>query len=245
MNPLSDIVPLRTGLTRPGARGIRRRLTKKGTICMSPDQLISRLSIPVIVAPMFLASGPELVIACCKAGVAAGFPSLNRRTSEGFEAWLAEIEAALDAHRLGTGRAPAPFGVNLVVHPSNPRLEADLNICVEHKVPLIMSILGTDPRVVDAVHSYGGLVFHDVITLRHAQKAVEAGVDGLTAVAAGAGGHTGSLSPFALIGEIRQFFSGPVILGGAISSGGDVASAQLMGPISPMSAPASSARRKP
>lgn len=196
---------------------------------MLPDILKDRLSIPVIAAPMFLASGPQLVIECCKAGVAAGFPALNQRSSEGFEEWLIEINTALESYEQETGKAPAPFGVNLVVHPSNPRLEADLALCVKHKVPLIMSILGADPRVVDAVHSYGGLVFHDVVNAKHARKAVEAGVDGLTAVAGGAGGHAGNLNPFALINEIRQFFDGTVLLGGALSTGGDVAAAQMMG----------------
>lgn len=196
---------------------------------MLPDRLKDRLSLPVIAAPMFLASGPELVIACCKAGVAAGFPALNQRTSDGFEDWLVKISAALDAHQTETGQTPAPYGVNLVVHPSNPRLEADLAICVKHQVPLVMSILGADPRVVDAIHSYGGLVFHDVVNAKHARKAVEAGVDGLTAVAAGAGGHAGNLNPFALINEIRQFFDGTVLLGGSISTGADIAAAQMMG----------------
>ena len=196
---------------------------------MLPDILKERLSIPVIASPMFLASGPDLVIECCKAGVAAGFPALNQRNSEGFEKWLIEINQALEAYERDNGKAPAPFGVNLVVHPSNPRLEADLALCVKHKVPLVMSILGADPRVVEAVHSYGGLVFHDVVNAKHARKAVDAGVDGLTAVAGGAGGHAGSLNPFALINEIRQFYDGTVLLGGALSTGGDVAAAQMMG----------------
>ncbi|MEM8813171.1 MAG: nitronate monooxygenase family protein [Pseudomonadota bacterium] len=196
---------------------------------MLPDTLKDRLSIPVIAAPMFLASGPSLVIECCKAGVAAGFPALNQRSSEGFEAWLEEINGALAAHESESGKAPAPYGVNLVVHPSNPRLERDLALCVKYKVPMVMSILGADPRLVEAIHSYGGLVFHDVVNPKHARKAVEAGVDGLTAVAAGAGGHAGTLNPFALINDIRQFFDGTILLGGSISTGADVAAAQMMG----------------
>ncbi|MBV7395231.1 NAD(P)H-dependent flavin oxidoreductase [Mameliella sediminis] len=196
---------------------------------MLPETLKDRLSIPVIAAPMFLASGPELVIECCKAGVAAGFPALNQRSTEGFETWVKEIKTALDDYAAKTGKPAAPFGVNLVVHPSNPRLQADLEVCVRHRVPLVMSILGADPQLVDAVHGYGGLVFHDVVNAKHARKAVEAGVDGLTVVAAGAGGHAGTLNPFALINEIRQFYDGTVILGGGISSGSDVAAAQMMG----------------
>lgn len=196
---------------------------------MIPEQLRNRLSIPVIAAPMFLASGPDLVIACCKAGVAAGFPALNQRSTEGFEEWVVQIKDSLAAYEAETGKLAAPFGVNLVVHPSNPRLQADLEICVKHEVPLIMSILGADAKLVDAVHSYGGLVFHDVVNAKHAKKAVEAGVDGLTAVAGGAGGHAGTLNPFALVGEIRTFFDGTIILGGAITSGADVAAAQMMG----------------
>lgn len=175
---------------------------------MLPPSLKDRLSLPVI--------------ACFKAGVAAGFPALNQRSSVGFEEWVVAIKLAL------TG-ADTPFGGNLVVHPSNPRLEADLAICVKHKVPLVMSTLGADPRLTSAVHRYGGLVFHDVVNAKHAKKAVEAGVDGLTAVAGGAGGHAGNLNPFALVNEIRQFFDGTLILGGALSTGGDVAAAQMMG----------------
>lgn len=196
---------------------------------MLPDLLKDRLRLPVIAAPMFLASGPELVIACCKAGVAGSFPALNRRSSKGFEAWLVEISGALEAHERATGATPAPFGVNLVVHRSNPRLEADLALCVTHRVPLVLTSLGADARVVEAVHGYGGVVFHDVTNARHAAKAAAAGVDGLTAVAAGAGGHAGTLNPFALLGEIRQVFDGTILLAGSLSTGADVAAAQVMG----------------
>jgi len=196
---------------------------------MLPDLLKGRLSVPVIAAPMFLASGPRLVIECCKAGIVAGFPALNQRTSEGLDQWLGEITAALAAYEAETGQAPAPFGVYLVVHPSNPRLQADLDLCIKHKVPMIMTILSADPKLVDAVHGYGGIVIHDVVSPRHARKAADAGVDGLIAVAAGAGGHGGSLNPFALVNEIRQFFDKMVVLSGSLSTGSDVAAAQMMG----------------
>lgn len=183
---------------------------------------LAGLRVPVIAAPMFLASGPDLVVACCNAGVVGTFPSLNQRTTEGFEAWLAEIRG-----RLAPGAAP--FGVNLIVHRSNPRVEADLAAVVRHRVPLVITSLGAVPDVVRAVQSYGGLVFHDVIHRRHAEKAAEAGVDGIVAVAAGAGGHAGSLSPFALVQEIREVFAGPIALSGAISTGAQVAAARVMG----------------
>ncbi len=196
---------------------------------MLPEQLKDRLSIPVIAAPMFLASGPRLVIECCKAGVVGAFPALNQRTSEGFEAWLEEIKAALEEYERETGKKPAPFGVNLIVHPSNPRLKDDVALCVKHKVPLVMTSLGAAAELVETVHSSGGIVFHDVVNAKHARKAASVGVDGLIAVSAGAGGHGGSLNPFALVNEIRQFFDKAVVLGGSLSKGGDVAAAQMMG----------------
>lgn len=196
---------------------------------MLPDILKDRLSLPVIAAPMFLASNPRLVIECCKAGVVGAFPALNQRTSEGFDAWLEEITVALADYERETGNQPAPFGVNLIVHPSNPRLKDDVALCVKHEVPLVMTSLGAATEIVDAVHSYGGLVFHDVVNAKHARKAASAGVDGLIAVSAGAGGHGGSLNPFALVNEIRQFFDKTVILGGSVSTGGNVAAAQMMG----------------
>jgi len=187
------------------------------------------LSLPVIAAPMFLISNPELVIACCTNGVVGTFPALNQRSSEGFESWLIQIKEALAAFEAETGRKPAPFGVNLIVHPTNPRLEADLRLCIKHKVPLIITSLGAVSEVVDAVHSYGGLVFHDIIKKRHAEKAAEAGVDGLILVSAGAGGHAGTINPMTLVAEVESFFEKTLILSGCISTGRDVASALQMG----------------
>lgn len=186
------------------------------------DAFASRLAIPAIVAPMFLVSGPDLVVECCRSGIAGTFPALNQRSSAGFDEWLCEIEERC-------GPDAAPYGVNLIVHKSNPRVEVDLELCVKHKVPLVITSLGAVPDLVAAVHSYGGLVFHDVIQRRHAEKAAEAGVDGIIAVAAGAGGHAGTLSPFALLSEIREVFDGPLILSGAMSHGRHIAAAQMMG----------------
>ena len=190
---------------------------------------IDHLSLPVVAAPMFLISNPELVIACCTNGIVGTFPALNQRSSEGFEAWLVQIREALDAFEARTGRKAAPFGVNLIVHPTNPRLEADLKLCIKHRVPLIITSLGAVSQVVDAVHSYGGLVFHDVIKKRHAQKAAEAGVDGLILVSAGAGGHGGTQNPMSLVTEVRSFFDKTILLSGCISTGRDVAAALQMG----------------
>ena len=187
-----------------------------------PALLEQRLRLPVVAAPMFLVSNPQLVLACCNNGIVGSFPALNQRDSSGFKAWLQEIEAGLDS-------AAAPYAVNLIVHGSNPRLQADLAICVEQRVPIVITSLGAVKDVVDAVHSYGGLVFHDVTTRRHAEKAAEAGVDGLIAVAAGAGGHAGTWSPFALIAEIRQFFDKTLLLAGCLNQGHEVLAAQLLG----------------
>ena len=170
----------------------------------SKASFIKDLSLPAMAAPMFLISGPRLVIECCKNGIVGTFPALNQRTSEGFEEWLIEIKTALKQYEEETGKKPAPFGVNLIVHQTNPRLQADLELCMKHKVPLIITSLGAVSQVVDAIHSYGGLVFHDVIKKRHAQKASEAGVDGLILVAAGAGGHAGTLNPMSLVAEIKK-----------------------------------------
>lgn len=188
-----------------------------------------KLALPVVAAPMFLISGPQLVIECCKNGVVGTFPALNHRTSEGFEQWLIEIKEALDKHEQETGKAAAPYGVNLIVHRTNPRVQQDLEICVKHQVPIIITSLGAVSEVVDAVHSYGGLVFHDVIQKRHAEKAIEAGVDGLILVSAGAGGHAGTLNPMPFISEVRSFFDGTILLSGCMSTGQDVASAMQMG----------------
>jgi len=194
-----------------------------------PKLLENRLRLPAVVAPMFLASGPELVIETCKAGMVGSFPALNQRSSEGFEEWLNSINAALQAHEQETGEKPAPFAVNLIVHKTNPRLNADLELCIKHQVPIIITSLGAVKEVIDAVHGYGGLVFHDVINARHARKAAGAGVDGLIAVCAGAGGHAGNTSPFALVAEIREFFDKTLLLAGSISRGNDIAAAQAMG----------------
>ncbi|TAI47765.1 NAD(P)H-dependent flavin oxidoreductase [Flagellimonas allohymeniacidonis] len=193
-----------------------------------PD-FIKDLSLPAVAAPMFLISGPRLVIECCKNGIVGTFPALNQRTSEGFEEWLIQIKKELQEYEAETGNKPAPFGVNLIVHPTNPRLEADLKLCIKHQVPLIITSLGAVSQLVDAVHSYGGLVFHDVIKKRHAQKAAEAGVDGLILVAAGAGGHAGSINPMSLVAEVKKFFDKTILLSGCISTGRDIASAMQMG----------------
>ena len=190
---------------------------------------ISELNIPVIAAPMFLISGPELVIESCKNGIVGTFPALNQRTSEGFEQWLVEIKSALNDFEKSTGKKPAPYGVNLIVHPTNPRLQADLQLCIKHQVPIIITSLGAVSELVNAVHSYGGLVFHDVIKKRHAQKAAAAGVDGLILVSAGAGGHAGTINPMTLVAEVKQFYHKTIILSGCISSGRDIASAMQMG----------------
>ena len=187
------------------------------------------MTAPIIAAPMFLVSGPDLVVETCRAGMVGTFPALNQRTNEGYDAWLTEIQQRLDAHQAATGQKPPPYGVNLVVHKSNSRLQADIATTIKHKVPLVITSLGAAKEVVDAVHSYGGLVFHDIINMKHARKAAEAGVDGLIAVAAGAGGHAGTLSPFAMVSEIRQFFDRTIILSGVMSEGHEVAAARAMG----------------
>jgi nitronate monooxygenase len=189
-----------------------------------PPALASRLKLPAIAAPMFLTSGPDLVVEVCRSGLIGAFPALNQRSTEGLSAWLSEI-----GERLALAGDAAPYGVNLIVHKSNARLAADLEQVVAHKAPLVITSLGAVRDVVDAVHSYGGLVFHDVINLRHAEKAAEAGVDGIVAVCAGAGGHGGTLSPFAFLGEIRAVFDGTIVLAGAISTGAHVAAARIMG----------------
>lgn len=196
---------------------------------MNQPKLFKNLSLPVIAAPMFLISGPKLVIECCKNGIVGTFPALNQRSSEGFEKWIVEIKTALKTFEEETGSKAAPFGVNLIVHQTNPRLQADLAICIKHQVPIIITSLGAVPKLVGAVHNYGGMVFHDVIKKRHAEKAAEAGVDGLILVSAGAGGHAGTLNPMPFIAEIKQFFKKTILLSGCISNGRDVASALQMG----------------
>ena len=196
---------------------------------MTKTNIFKNLSLPVIAAPMFLISGPKLVIECCKNGIIGTFPALNQRTTEGFEKWIIEIKSALDLFEKETGKKAAPFGVNLIVHQTNPRVKADLEICIKHKVPIIITSLGAVPRLVGAIHSYGGLVFHDVIKKRHAEKAAEAGVDGLILVCAGAGGHAGTLNPMPFVAEIKKFFHKTILLSGCISNGQDIASALQMG----------------
>ncbi len=196
---------------------------------MSKASFIPDLSIPAVAAPMFLISGPQLVIECCKNGIVGTFPALNQRSSEGFEEWLIEIKTALAEYEEETGKKPAPFGVNLIVHHSNPRVQADLALCVKHKVPIIITSLGAVSQLVDTVHSYGGIVFHDIIKKRHAQKAAEAGVDGLILVSAGAGGHAGTINPMSLVAEIRSFYDKTILLSGCISTGRDIATALQMG----------------
>ncbi|WP_317928480.1 nitronate monooxygenase family protein [Halioxenophilus sp. WMMB6] len=186
------------------------------------DEIKQNLTLPVIVAPMFLVSQPALVIECCKAGIVGSFPALNQRTSAGYREWLEQIQAEL-------GEGDAPFAVNLIVHKTNPRLAADLELTVEHKVPIVITSLGAATEVVDAVHSYGGLVLHDVITTNHAQKALAAGVDGLIAVCAGAGGHAGSYNPFAFISELRAITDKPILASGCISNGASILAAQAAG----------------
>jgi nitronate monooxygenase len=185
--------------------------------------------LPVIAAPMFLVSGPELVIECCKNGVVGTFPALNERTSEGFEQWLITIKEALSEYEKTTGKKAAPFGVNLIVHPTNTRLQKDVEICVKHKVPLVITSLGAISILVDAIHSYGGLVYHDIVKKRHAEKAAEAGVDGLILVSAGAGGHAGTINPMALVKDVRKVFDKTIVVAGAISTGMDIASVLQMG----------------
>ncbi|HYE51877.1 MAG TPA: nitronate monooxygenase family protein [Azospirillaceae bacterium] len=195
-----------------------------------PAQLKDRLQLPVIASPMFIVSSPDLVIAQCKAGIVGSFPALNARPAEVLEQWLVRINEELDAHnQKNPDRPAAPFAVNQIVHKSNDRLMHDLELCVKYKVPVIITSLGAREDVNQAVHSYGGVVLHDIINNMFARKAIEKGADGLIAVAAGAGGHASTLSPFALIQEIREWFDGPLVLSGAIATGGAVLAAQAMG----------------
>ena len=191
---------------------------------MLPNALRRRLKIPVMAAPMFLVSGPDLVVEACRAGILGTFPVLNQRTTGGFEAWLADIRRRL------AGQDCAPFGAQFVVHPTNPRHAADLAVAVRHEVPIIITTLGITRELTDAVHAYGGLVFHDATTMRHARKALEANVDGIIAVCGGAGGHAGSYNPFAFLTELRQIAGDKtIILAGAVSNGQSVAGAVAAG----------------
>jgi nitronate monooxygenase len=196
----------------------------------SPRQILQGLRVPVIGAPMFLVSGPELVIEQCKAGIIGAFPALNARPQELLETWLTQIEDALQKQRREHPEAVvAPYAVNLIVNAANKRLEQDADVCVKHKVPIVITSLSAPTDIAKRVHDYGGIVLHDVIKVRHAEKALEAGVDGLILVCAGAGGHAGRINPFALVNEIRAMFDGPLVLAGAITNGAGVLAAQAMG----------------
>ena len=187
-------------------------------------------SVPVIGAPLFIISNPDLVIAQCKAGVLGSFPALNARPQVLLDDWLAQITEELESYKLKNPSVPvAPYAVNQIVHKSNARLDKDLEMCVKYKVPVIITSLGARPELNEAIHSYGGIVLHDVINNRFAHKAIEKGADGLVAVAAGAGGHAGVTSPFALIQEIREWFAGPLALSGSIATGNAVLAAQAAG----------------
>jgi nitronate monooxygenase len=195
-----------------------------------PPLIRDRLRIPVFGAPMFLVSGPDLVIEQCKAGVIGSFPALNARPQEELDKWLTRIETELaQFQREHPGRKVAPFAVNLIMNKANQRLDADLEVVLAHKVPIIITSLSAPMALVPRVHDYGGIVFHDVIKVRHAEKALEAGVDGLIAVCGGAGGHAGTLNPFALVNELRRIHKGPLVLAGAITNGADVLAAEAMG----------------
>jgi nitronate monooxygenase len=194
------------------------------------DDLHANTTLPLIVAPMFLVSTPEMAIEACKQGVVGSFPALNQRASAGLEAWLIQMNDTLDALRKADPKAViAPYAVNLIVNPANTRLQADLDLCIKYKVPIIITSLGAVPSLVQQVHAYGGLVLHDVTNIDHAKKAAAAGVDGLIAVSAGAGGHGGTMNPIALVNEIRQFFDGLLVLAGGLTTGKDILAAQAIG----------------
>jgi nitronate monooxygenase len=197
---------------------------------MSVPAILSKLRLPVIGAPLFIVSNPDLVIAQCKAGIVGSFPALNARPQSELDEWIHQITEALAQHDRDHPEAPAaPFAVNQIVHRSNDRFEADVATCAKWKVPLVITSLGARAELNDAVHAWGGMTLHDIIDDRFARKAIEKGADGLIAVAAGAGGHAGKWSPFALVQEIRRWFNGPLALSGAIATGGAVLAAQAMG----------------
>lgn len=198
---------------------------------MSLPTVLQNLSLPVIAAPMFIASGPRLVAEQCKAGIVGSFPALNARPAELLDTWLTDLQAELAAYQAANpDRKVGPIAVNQIVHQSNDRLEHDVEVCIKHKIPItITSLRAPSTDMLNAIHAYGGIVLHDVISIRHAEKALEAGVDGLILVASGAGGHAGALSPFALVGEVRKFFKGPIALSGSIATGDAVLAAQAMG----------------
>ena len=193
------------------------------------ERLLAQLALPVVGAPMFTVSGPALVVAQCTSGIVGAFPALNARPREQLDDWLAEVREALEAHRARhPGARVAPFAVNLNVHASNGRLDHDLDLCLKHRVPLVITSLRAPAGIVEPVHRHGGLVFHDATSVRHAEKALEAGVDGLVLVCAGAGGHGGTLSPFALLPEVRRLHAGPIALAGAIATGRAVLAARIL-----------------
>jgi nitronate monooxygenase len=195
-----------------------------------PEFLQNNLRVPVVGSPLFLVSGPELVIAQCKAGIIGSFPALNARPAEVLDEWLTRINTELEEYKAANPDAiVAPYAVNQICHASNDRLMVDMETCVKHKVPIIITSLRPPAEVVEAAHSYGGVVYHDVINVKHARKAVEEGVDGLILVCAGAGGHAGALSPFALLREVKEWFDGTILLSGAIGDGFCIASALAMG----------------
>ncbi|MBR0896902.1 nitronate monooxygenase [Bradyrhizobium tropiciagri] len=195
-----------------------------------PASLANKLELPVVGSPLFIVSGPELVIAQCKAGIVGSFPALNARPAEKLGEWLTQIENELGEYQaLHPEKKVAPYAVNQICHASNDRLMHDMETCVKHKVPIIITSLRPPSEIVEAAHSYGGVVFHDVINVKHARKAAEQGVDGLILVCAGAGGHAGTLSPFALVREVKQWFKGTILLSGAISDGWSIASALALG----------------
>ncbi len=195
-----------------------------------PNGIKAHLRLPVLAAPMFVVSGPELVIEQCKAGVIGSFPALNARPQEDLDQWLTRIETELALYQQqNPGRKVAPFAVNLIVNKANKRLEQDTEVVLAHKVPIVITSLSAPTAMVPRVHAYGGMVFHDVIKVRHAEKALEAGVDGLIAVCGGAGGHAGTLNPFALVNELRRIHAGPLVLSGAITNGSAILAAEAMG----------------
>ncbi|MDZ4693456.1 nitronate monooxygenase family protein [Terricaulis sp.] len=197
---------------------------------MALPSLFDKLRLPAVGAPQFIIANPELVIEQCKAGIVGSFPALNARPEPLLDDWLNRIKDELAAYDEANPHAPAaPYAVNQIVHKTNARLDHDVEACVRHKVPIVITSLGARPEVNDAIHSYGGIVLHDIINIKFAEKALEKGADGLIAVCTGAGGHAGSLSPFALISEIRQFFDGPLLLSGAIATGRGILAAQALG----------------
>lgn len=197
---------------------------------MALPEIFNNLRLPAVASPMFIISNPDLVIAQCKAGIVGSFPALNARPAEQLDVWLTKIREELDRHNQANPDTPAaPFAVNQIVHRSNDRLEHDIEACVKHEVPIVITSLGARTDLNDAIHSYGGITLHDIINNRFAKKAIEKGADGLIAVAAGAGGHAGTISPLALISEIREWFNGPLLLSGAISTGDNILAAQAMG----------------